>query len=193
MGLTQSISDFWARIFGKKEMKFIMIGLDAVGKTSILYKLKLGETIQPIPTIGFNLETVKYKNLTFKLWDIGGGDKIRLLWASSCEGVDGIIFVFNSQELCQFREELAAEELHRLSSEVAGYDVPILIFANKQDCENAMRLEEITKVLHPKDLKHKRWHIQPCSAKTGDRLYEGLEWLGLQTQKNQNKSSENKI
>ena len=54
-----------------------MPGLDAAGKTTILYKLKLGEVISSVPTIGFNVETVEYKNIKFEIWDVGGHDKIR--------------------------------------------------------------------------------------------------------------------
>lgn len=57
-----------------------MVGLDAAGKTTILYKLKLGEIVTTIPTIGFNVETVEYKNICFTVWDVGGQDKIRPLW-----------------------------------------------------------------------------------------------------------------
>ena len=57
-----------------------MVGLDAAGKTTILYKLKLGEIVTTIPTIGFNVETVEYKNINFTVWDVGGQDKIRPLW-----------------------------------------------------------------------------------------------------------------
>ena len=49
-----------------------MVGLDAAGKTTILYQLKLGEQVHAIPTVGFNVEEVKYKNLTFTMWDVGG-------------------------------------------------------------------------------------------------------------------------
>jgi len=49
-----------------------MLGLDAAGKTTILYQLKLSEAVQCVPTIGFNVETVNYKNLKFTIWDIGG-------------------------------------------------------------------------------------------------------------------------
>ena len=56
------------------------MGLDAAGKTTILYKLKLGEIVTTIPTIGFNVETVEYKNISFTVWDVGGQDKIRPLW-----------------------------------------------------------------------------------------------------------------
>ena len=51
-----------------------MVGLDAAGKTTILYKLKLGEIVTTIPTIGFNVETVEYKNISFTVWDVGGQD-----------------------------------------------------------------------------------------------------------------------
>ena len=53
-------------------LRILMLGLDAEGKTTILYKLKLGESLNSVPTIGFNVEEVKYKNLNFLIWDIGG-------------------------------------------------------------------------------------------------------------------------
>src|ERR1700749_2989705 len=60
----------------KKDMRILMVGLDAAGKTTILYKLKLGEVVTTIPTIGFNVETVEYKNISFTVWDVGGQDKV---------------------------------------------------------------------------------------------------------------------
>ncbi len=75
MGL--QISKALSRLFGKKEMRILMVGLDAAGKTTILYKLKLGEIVTTIPTIGFNVETVEYKNISFTVWDVGGQDKAR--------------------------------------------------------------------------------------------------------------------
>ena len=70
MGLT--ISKLFDRIFGKTEMRILMLGLDSAGKTTILYKLKLGEVLATVPTIGFNVETVEYKNIKFTVWDVGG-------------------------------------------------------------------------------------------------------------------------
>ncbi|CAE7852190.1 unnamed protein product [Symbiodinium sp. KB8] len=63
MGL--AFTKIWQRLIGKQEMRILMVGLDAAGKTTILYKLKLGEVVTTIPTIGFNVETVEYKNLSF--------------------------------------------------------------------------------------------------------------------------------
>ncbi|KAJ4878458.1 P-loop containing nucleoside triphosphate hydrolase protein [Raphanus sativus] len=53
MGL--SFAKLFSRLFAKKEMRILMVGLDAAGKTTILYKLKLGEIVTTIPTIGQSL------------------------------------------------------------------------------------------------------------------------------------------
>ena len=52
MGNFTSIFQRISSLFGKKEMRILMVGLDAAGKTTILYKLKLGEIVTTIPTIG---------------------------------------------------------------------------------------------------------------------------------------------
>ena len=75
-----AFAKFFDKIFGKREMRILMLGLDAAGKTTILYKLKLGEVVSSVPTIGFNVETLEYKKIKFTVWDVGGQDKIRLLW-----------------------------------------------------------------------------------------------------------------
>jgi GTPase SAR1 family protein len=48
----------WKNWIGIKEMRLIMLGLDGAGKTTILYKIKIGEVVNTIPTIGFNVENV---------------------------------------------------------------------------------------------------------------------------------------
>lgn len=69
-----------SRLFDKKEAWILMLGLDGAGKTTILFKLKIGEVVSSIPTIGFNVETVEYKNIKFTVWDVGGQDSIRAMW-----------------------------------------------------------------------------------------------------------------
>ena len=81
------ISKMMGKIFGSKEMRLLMLGLDAAGKTTILYKLKLGQDVTTIPTVGFNVETVTYKNVKFNVWDVGGQDKIRPLWRHYFSGM----------------------------------------------------------------------------------------------------------
>lgn len=84
------------RLFGKRDMRILMVGLDAAGKTTILYKLKLGEIVTTIPTIGFNVETVEYKNINFTVWDVGGQDKIRPLWRHYFQNTQGTVDLFHS-------------------------------------------------------------------------------------------------
>ena len=56
----------------KKQCKVVMLGLDGAGKTTILYSLKLGDVINTIPTIGFNVEELNFKTVKFMVWDVGG-------------------------------------------------------------------------------------------------------------------------
>ena len=110
MGLT--ISSLLTRLFGKKQMRILMVGLDAAGKTTILYKLKLGEIVTTIPTIGFNVETVEYKNICFTVWDVGGQDKIRPLWRHYFQNTQGLIFVVDSNDRDRITE--AERELQNM-------------------------------------------------------------------------------
>eukprot|EP00750_Incisomonas_marina_P025667 INCI5616.2.p2 GENE.INCI5616.2~~INCI5616.2.p2 ORF type:complete len:144 (+),score=21.76 INCI5616.2:93-524(+) len=82
----------------------LMVGLDGAGKTTILYKLKLGEVTNTIPTVGFNVETVKYKNVSFNVWDVGGQAKLRKLWRHYYKDVGGVIFVVDSCDSARFEE-----------------------------------------------------------------------------------------
>ncbi|CAJ1452542.1 unnamed protein product [Effrenium voratum] len=129
MGL--AFTKIWQRLIGKTEMRILMVGLDAAGKTTILYKLKLGEVVTTIPTIGFNVETVEYKNLSFTVWDVGGQDKIRPLWRHYYQGTNGLIYVVDSND--RDRIEDAREELNKMLNEDEMRDAVLLVFANKQD------------------------------------------------------------
>lgn len=166
----------WVRtLFAKKEMRILMVGLDAAGKTTILYKLKLGEVVTTIPTIGFNVETVEYKNVSFTVWDVGGQDKIRPLWRHYFQNTQGLIFVVDSNDRDRVTE--ARDELHRMLNEDELRDATLLVFANKQDLPNAMSVAEITDKLGLHSLRQRRWYIQACCATSGEGLYEGLDWL----------------
>jgi len=174
----------FAKLFGKKEARILMVGLDAAGKTTILYKLKLGEIVTTIPTIGFNVETVQYKKISFTVWDVGGQDKIRPLWRHYFQGTQGLIFVVDSND--RERASEAAEELGKMLREEELKDVILLVLANKQDLPNAMSVAEITDKLGLHSLGNRKWYIQATCATTGDGLYEGLDWLSNTLSKRNN-------
>ncbi|KAG6506867.1 hypothetical protein ZIOFF_032199 [Zingiber officinale] len=173
MGLT--FTRLFSRLFGKREMRILMVGLDAAGKTTILYKLKLGEVVTTIPTVGFNVETVEYRNINFTVWDVGGQSKIRPLWRYYFQNTQGLIFVVDSIDRDRIMD--ARDELHVILNEDVLRDALLLVFANKQDLPNAMNVAEITDKLGLHSLNKRHWYIQSTCATSGDGLYEGLDWL----------------
>jgi len=173
MGLT--ISSLFTRLFGKQQMRILMVGLDAAGKTTILYKLKLGEIVTTIPTIGFNVETVEYKNISFTVWDVGGQDKIRPLWRHYFQNTQGLIFVVDSNDRERVQE--AKDELNKMLGEDELKDAVLLVFANKMDLPQAMSCADLSEKLGLSAIRGRRWYIQSTCATQGDGLYEGLDWL----------------
>eukprot|EP01090_Pellita_catalonica_P020639 TRINITY_DN7472_c0_g1_i2.p1 TRINITY_DN7472_c0_g1~~TRINITY_DN7472_c0_g1_i2.p1 ORF type:complete len:397 (-),score=89.48 TRINITY_DN7472_c0_g1_i2:28-1218(-) len=161
-------------MFPTTERRVLVIGLDAGGKTTILYKLKLGEVVTTIPTIGFNCESVEYKGVDFTFWDIGGQEKIRPLWRHYLQNTDLLIFVVDSND--RDRIEEAKTCLNKLLQEDELRQSALLVWANKQDLPNAMTASEITDKLGLHHLNNRQWYIQATCAVTGDGLYEGLDW-----------------
>uniref|UniRef100_A0A8C1JJA0 ADP-ribosylation factor n=1 Tax=Cyprinus carpio TaxID=7962 RepID=A0A8C1JJA0_CYPCA len=168
----------FSRPFPKNQIKLLMVGLDAAGKTTVLYKLKLGEVVTTIPTIGFNVETVEYKNISFAVWDVGGQSKIRGLWKYYYQHTEGLIFVVDSSD--HDRIETAAEELKAMLAEDEMRDAVLLVLANKQDLPKAMPVHELTDRLGLHALRGRQWFVQATCAVQGSGLYEGLDWLSDQ-------------
>uniref|UniRef100_A0A3B4EQ11 ADP-ribosylation factor 4 n=1 Tax=Pygocentrus nattereri TaxID=42514 RepID=A0A3B4EQ11_PYGNA len=152
MGLT--ISGVFSRLFGKKQMRILM---------------------------GFNVETVEYKNICFTVWDVGGQDKIRPLWRHYFQNTQGLIFVVDSND--RERAQEAAEELQKMLQEDELRDAVLLVFANKQDLPNAMPISEMTDKLGLQALRSRTWYVQATCATQGTGLYEGLDWLSEQLSK----------
>ncbi|KAD4584247.1 hypothetical protein E3N88_21848 [Mikania micrantha] len=117
--------------FGNSEMRVVMLGLDAAGKTTILYKLHIGEVLSTVPTIGFNVEKVQYKNVIFTVWDVGGQEKLRPLWRHYFNDTNGLIYVVDS--LDRERISKAKAEFQAIINDPFMINCVILVFANKQD------------------------------------------------------------
>ena len=157
-----------------------MLGLDAAGKTTILQQLKLGEVRNPTPTIGFNVESVQYKNIDFTVWDVGGQEKLRSLWRHYYEGANALIFVVDSND--PSRLKMAKQELSRIAGDGLMQNAAVLVLANKQDMPNAQTPSEIHEKLGLANLRQKSWYIQGCCGVNGQGLAEGLEWLSNELQ-----------
>ncbi|KAK5170176.1 ADP-ribosylation factor, Arf Arf6 [Saxophila tyrrhenica] len=171
-----NISKIMSKIFGSKEMRLLMLGLDAAGKTTILYKLKLDSDVTTIPTVGFNVETVTYKNTKFNVWDVGGQDKIRPLWRHYFSGTQGLIFVVDSNDPDRLKE--AREELKTIIENREMKDALLLVFANKQDLASALKPQQVSEELRLNEIaKNHIWKVEPSCATTGEGIFEGLAWL----------------
>jgi Arf/Sar family protein len=171
----QAFRKLFDTFFGKSEMRVVMLGLDAAGKTTILYKLHIGEVLSTVPTIGFNVEKVQYKNVMFTVWDVGGQEKLRPLWRHYFNNTDGLIYVVDS--LDRDRISKAKAEFQAIIRDPFMLNSVILVFANKQDMKGAMTAMEVCEGLGLFELKNRKWHIQGTCALRGDGLYEGLDWL----------------
>ncbi|CAL5212718.1 unnamed protein product [Lathyrus oleraceus] len=171
----QAFRKLFDTFFGNTEMRVVMLGLDAAGKTTILYKLHIGEVLSTVPTIGFNVEKVQYKNVIFTVWDVGGQEKLRALWRHYFNNTDGLIYVVDSLD----RERIgkAKQEFQNIINDPFMLNSVILVLANKQDLRGAMTAREVCDGLGLFELKNRKWHIQSTCALKGDGLYEGLDWL----------------
>ncbi|KAJ4342212.1 Arf GTPase arl1 [Didymella glomerata] len=169
------ISKFSGLIWAKKETRILILGLDNAGKTTLLYRLKIGEVVTTIPTIGFNVESVTYKNLNFNVWDLGGQTSIRPYWRCYYANTAAVIFVIDSTDID--RLSTASEELSAMLNEEELRDAALLVFANKQDQPGAKGAGEISEALRLGELKDRNWSIVACSAVAGTGVDEGMDWL----------------
>ncbi|KAF8466447.1 ADP-ribosylation factor family-domain-containing protein [Kalaharituber pfeilii] len=170
-----TISGIFSRLWSKKEVRILILGLDNAGKTTLLYRLKIGEVVTTVPTIGFNVESVTYKNLNFNVWDLGGQTSIRPYWRCYYANTAAVVFVVDATD--KDRITTASEELAAMLDEEELKDAALLVFANKQDQPGVLSAAEISDALKLARLKDRSWSIFSCSAVTGDGVTEGMDWL----------------
>lgn len=126
-----------------------------------------------VPTVGLNVESIKYRGMNFTLWDVSG--QATRLWKHYFDKINAIIFVVDSAD--RDRMSKVSEELHKVIGDGELSHAPILIFANKQDLPNAMTKDEVYEALNLKELevsRKKDISFQGCSAKSGEGIWEGI-------------------
>ncbi|GMR47067.1 hypothetical protein PMAYCL1PPCAC_17262, partial [Pristionchus mayeri] len=173
MGLI--LTRFWRLFTTERSLRILMLGLDGAGKTTILYKLKLGELVTTIPTIGFNVEQVEFRSITFTIWDVGGQKRIRALWKYYFQNTQALIYVVDSSDVERIEE--SKEELHAILNDSDMTETKLLVFANKQDLPNALDTATLVEKLGLNSMRGREWYIQSSNAKTSEGLFEGLTWL----------------
>ncbi|OXA57900.1 ADP-ribosylation factor-like protein 1 [Folsomia candida] len=151
---------------GGREMRILILGLDGAGKTTILYRLQVGEVVTTIPTIGFNVEQV---------WDLGGQTSIRPYWRCYYANTDAILYVVDSAD----RDRIATSkaELVAMLGEEELKSAILVVLANKQDMEGALSVSEVYQALGLEQLKSRTFQIFKVSALKGQGLDEAMQFL----------------
>ncbi|KAH8054102.1 GTP binding protein [Aureococcus anophagefferens] len=142
----------------EKEMKILIIGLDNAGKTTIVKKFnnEPTDTVEPTPPTS----SFEHRGFNLNFWDVGGQQTIRAYWRNYFEVTDGLIWVVDSAD--KWRLDTCRDELAAL------LDLP-----------NALSPEEISEHLNLGSAQYanRHWEIQSCSARTGDGLVKGIDWM----------------
>lgn len=162
------------RIKRDKEPRILILGLDNAGKTTILKKLIDEDPTQNEgPTQGFNMKSLSLEGRQAKLCDLGGQRALRDFWTDYYEACDCLMYVVDASDARR------VEEAHVTFADVVANvpNVPILVFANKQDLATAKPPAVIAEVLQLIEIRDRKWQIQGCSAKTGEGLAEGMSWI----------------
>ncbi|KAH7697824.1 ADP-ribosylation factor 1 [Aphelenchoides avenae] len=133
----------------------------------MLFKLKCGEVYAEYPTESFEVDIVKYKNVTIASFDV-----------DEHEGAHAVIFVVDSSD----RDSIAhaRQALDRLISTDCLRDPVLLVFVNKHDLPNAMVADEVSKSMRLETMRLRRFRVLATCAATGEGLSEGFEWLSDQ-------------
>eukprot|EP01106_Pelomyxa_sp_JSP_P015730 TRINITY_DN5583_c0_g2_i1.p1 TRINITY_DN5583_c0_g2~~TRINITY_DN5583_c0_g2_i1.p1 ORF type:complete len:885 (+),score=129.43 TRINITY_DN5583_c0_g2_i1:302-2656(+) len=122
-------------LFPTSSMKVLLHGDGATGKTTLLYKLKLENNFacgSTIPTIGFNVETIRYRGFEITIWDVGGGCKIKPLVRHYFSEQTAVILMVD----LSLEQQYSADQtlLHYLlSEELRTQHCPLMILCNKSD------------------------------------------------------------
>ena len=174
--LITKIFDFF--FFFINNFKILILGIQNAGKTSILYRLSIGQFVRTTPTIGSNLEEINYQNVKMQAWDLGGQEKMRSVWDVYYLNSDAIIYVIDSNDFENFEE--SKNQFYLLLKNEALKNAVLLIFANKQDLITSKKIPDLIQIYDFDKIKDHIWHIQPCSALTGEGLEVGIKWLSDQ-------------
>ncbi|KAL8424690.1 hypothetical protein Efla_006475 [Eimeria flavescens] len=160
----------------EKELRLLMLGLDAAGKTTFVRRLNGNDVDSVAPTLGFSIYTFSFQGFRLSVWDVGGQRTIRAFWRHYFESTDGLVWVVDSAD--RERMHTCRDELHGLLKEERLAGVPVLILANKQDVPSALSPADVRQELELDSMASSRhWAVLPCSAKEGAGLLEGLSWL----------------
>ncbi|XP_078088672.1 ADP-ribosylation factor-like protein 13B isoform X2 [Mustelus asterias] len=167
-----------------RKVTLVMVGLDNAGKTATVKGIQ-GESLEDIaPTVGFSRIDLKQDKFEVTIFDLGGGKRIRGIWKNYYAESFGVVFVVDSSDVDRIEEakDIVAEVIRH--PRISGK--PVLVLANKQDCDGALAEADIIEYLSLEKLVNENkclCQIEPCSAALGygkkldKSIRKGLSWL----------------
>ncbi|XP_055527851.1 ADP-ribosylation factor-like protein 6 [Wyeomyia smithii] len=163
----------------KEQINILVVGLNNSGKSTIVNHFKNPDERSSIivPTVGFSVERFQNQGVFFTAFDMSGATRYRSLWEHHFKSCQGIVFVIDSSD--RMRLVVVKDELEILLQhpDIANRRVPILFFANKMDCSDALSSVKIAAGLGLEKIKDKPWHISSSNALTGEGLQDGVQWM----------------
>ncbi|XP_058829213.1 ADP-ribosylation factor-like protein 6 [Topomyia yanbarensis] len=163
----------------KEQINILVVGLNNSGKSTIVNHFKNPDERNSIivPTVGFSVERFQNQGVFFTAFDMSGATRYRSLWEHHFKSCQGIVFVIDSSD--RMRLVVVKDELEILIQhpDIANRRVPILFFANKMDCTDALSSVKIAAGLGLEKIKDKPWHISSSNALTGEGLQDGVQWM----------------
>ncbi|KYQ92982.1 ADP-ribosylation factor [Tieghemostelium lacteum] len=176
----------FSKLFKKnKDVRVLMLGLDNAGKSTLLYRIKLKETVQTIPTVGFSVESVKVDDHRYTIWDVGGQVTIRALWRHYYVGTQVVIYVVDSNDLDRLEE--SKQQLFMVLNDPEMQQAILLVYANKSDLPQSRPVAEITEKMGLDQIVNRKWSIFSCCALTGEGVEQGFAWLNQELFKSNSK------
>ena len=121
------------------------------------------------------MDFLSYNGVDLTPWDVGGQVEARQLWQHYFENSDALIFVVDSQDRARLGDARNVLESVLEDNRLTGAD--LLVMNNKIDLPDGVSTEELGKDLGFLERSKRRWHIQACSAVTGEGVREGLDWV----------------
>ncbi|XP_055626404.1 ADP-ribosylation factor-like protein 6 [Toxorhynchites rutilus septentrionalis] len=163
----------------KEQINILVVGLNNSGKSTIVNHFKNPDERSSliVPTVGFSVERFQNQGVFFTAFDMSGATRYRSLWEHHFKACQGIVFVIDSSD--RMRLVVVKDELEILLQhpDIANRRVPILFFANKMDCTDALSSVKIAAGLGLEKIKDKPWHISSSNAITGEGLQDGVQWM----------------
>lgn len=136
-----SLRNLISRLFSpqRKAYTVSILGPEASGKTTLLYKLKLGQVIQTIPSIGFNVEEVEVasavgggEKLRMVCWDLGTGcggfTHMKKLISMCIEKTNAIVWMMDSSDRQGLKQSVEILKEILDLTDFANSKVPILVY-----------------------------------------------------------------